>query len=58
MTRLQLARMAVFVAFAVQGLTFASLITRLESIATKLDLSAGDVFVVLGSPPRSGRSAV
>ncbi|MEU4450565.1 MFS transporter [Nocardioides sp. NPDC023903] len=48
MTRLQLARMAVFVAFAVQGLTFASLITRLESIATKLDLSAGDVFVVLG----------
>ncbi|MER6941375.1 MFS transporter [Nocardioides sp. NPDC127514] len=48
MTRLQLARMAVFVAFAIQGLTFASLITRLESIATKLDLSAGDVFVVLG----------
>ena len=48
MTRLQLARAAVFVAFAVQGLTFASLITRLESIATKLDLSAGDVFVVLG----------
>lgn len=48
MTRLQLARTAVFVAFAIQGLTFASLITRLESIATKLDLSAGDVFVVLG----------
>lgn len=48
MTRLQLARAAVFVAFAIQGLTFASLITRLESIATKLDLSAGDVFVVLG----------
>ncbi|GGR54598.1 MFS family permease [Nocardioides luteus] len=48
MTRLQQARAAVFVAFAIQGLTFASLITRLESIATKLDLSAGDVFVVLG----------
>ncbi len=54
MTRLQLARTAVFVAFAIQGLTFASLITRLESIQSKLDLSAADVFVVLGTTTAVG----
>ncbi|TQL67680.1 sugar phosphate permease [Nocardioides albertanoniae] len=54
MTRLQLARSAVFVAFAIQGLTFASLITRLESIQSKLDLSAADVFVVLGTTTAVG----
>lgn len=47
-TTIRRARLACFAAFAIQGLTFASLITRLPTIKDRFDLSDYDVLVVLG----------
>lgn len=43
------ARAAVLVGFAIQGLTFASLVTRLAAVKTKLGLSDLDILIVLGA---------
>lgn len=42
------ARRSCFAAFAIQGLTFASLITRLPTIKDRFELSDYDILVVLG----------